>query len=136
MTKAFEMMRAGLEEALAYARGEADVSKYKLHVPEKIDVKLLRTEMGLTQDEFAQRYLFTAARVKDWEQGRSAPDSATRAYLTVIMRNAKAVDRALRAGVTPKGEKSSPQPFRLRRSEDRTGVIATRKRAASHKNAG
>lgn len=96
MTKAFEMMRAGLEEALAYAEGKADLSKYRVHVPEKIDVKGLRTSLGLTQDEFAQRFLFTAARVKDWEQGRSSPDSSTRAYLTVIERDTKAVDRALR----------------------------------------
>lgn len=107
MTKAFELMRTGLEEALAYAKGEADVSKYRVTVPEKIDVKLLRTGLGLTQDEFAQRFLFTAARVKDWEQGRSAPDSATRAYLTVIARDPKAVDRALRGKSATKKTKAA-----------------------------
>lgn len=95
MTKAFDLMYAGLQEALAYAEGKADRSKYKVLVPDKIDVKMLRQRLGLTQDEFAQRYFFTSARVKDWEQGRYEPDGATRAYLTVITREPAAVDRAL-----------------------------------------
>lgn len=95
MTKAFESIHTGLMEALEYAKGTADKSKYRVHVPEKIDVKGLRTSLGLSQDEFAQRYYFTVARVRDWEQGRSTPDGAVRAYLTVIKSNPKAVDRAL-----------------------------------------
>jgi len=33
--------------------------------------------------------------VRDWEQGRSQPDSAARAYLMVIEREPEAVERAL-----------------------------------------
>ena len=51
--------------------------------------------IGLSQDRFAQRYGLTAARVRDWEQGRSQPDSAARAYLMVIEREPEAVERAL-----------------------------------------
>jgi putative transcriptional regulator len=98
MSKAFEMIKAGLEDALAHAKGRADKSKYKVHVPAQVDVKKIRTELGLSQDEFAQRFSFTAARVRDWEQGRSKPDSAARAYLTVIKKERKAVERALKAG--------------------------------------
>jgi hypothetical protein len=39
----------------------------------------------------------TAARVRDWEQGRSKPDGAIRAYLIVIDREREAVERALTA---------------------------------------
>ena len=35
----FEGIKQGLEEALAYARGEADPSQYKVHIPKDIDVK-------------------------------------------------------------------------------------------------
>jgi putative transcriptional regulator len=98
MSKAFEMIKAGLEDALAHAKGRADKSKYKIHVPTEIDVKKIRTELGLSQDEFARRYSLTVARVRDWEQGRSKPDSAARAYLTVIKKERKAVERALKAG--------------------------------------
>ena len=40
-------------------------------------------------------YNLTIARVRDWEQGRSVPDSAARAYLTVIEKEPEAVKRAL-----------------------------------------
>jgi len=59
---------------------------------------VLFRSLGLSQDEFARRYSLTAARVRDWEQGRSKPDSAARAYLTVIKKERKAVERALKAG--------------------------------------
>jgi putative transcriptional regulator len=64
-------------------------------VPAKINVKAMRQKLGMTQEEFAIRYGLTLARVRDWEQGRSAPDGAARAYLRVIEKEPEAVDRAL-----------------------------------------
>jgi putative transcriptional regulator len=55
----------------------------------------MRQKLGMTQEEFAIRYGLTLARVRDWEQGRSAPDGAARAYLRVIEKEPEAVDRAL-----------------------------------------
>ena len=85
------------EEALAIARGEADPSAYRIHVPLGIDVKALRRRLRLSQEQFAHRYGFTPARIRDWEQGRSKPDGAVRAYLLVIEREPEAVARALAA---------------------------------------
>jgi hypothetical protein len=34
----FEGIMAGAKEALAYARDEADASRYKVHIPEDLDV--------------------------------------------------------------------------------------------------
>jgi putative transcriptional regulator len=36
-------------------------------------------------------------RIQDWEQGRSKPDGALRAYLLVIQREREAIERALAA---------------------------------------
>ena len=47
----------------------------------------------MTQAQFAMRYQL--ARLRDWEQGRSRPDSAVRTYLMVIAKEPDAVDRAL-----------------------------------------
>jgi putative transcriptional regulator len=80
---------------IAIARGE--MNPYRAHTPAKIDVKALRTELGMTQETFALRFGLTLASVRDWEQGRSAPDAAARAYLKVIQNEPKAVERALRA---------------------------------------
>jgi putative transcriptional regulator len=87
----------GAREALAIAKGELEPSSYVLHIPSEIDVKALRRKLGLSQSAFAQRYGFSPARIRDWEQGRSRPDGAVRAYLIVIEREPEAVDRALLA---------------------------------------
>ena len=93
----FEGMLAGAKEALAYARGEADLTQYKVHIPEDIDVKAIREAAGLTQEAFALRYGFNLGRLRDLEQKRTRPDSVVRAYLLVIQKNPEAVKEALAA---------------------------------------
>ncbi len=58
-------------------------------------VRLIRTATGLSQSAFAARYRINLARLKDWEQGRTMPDSASLAYLMVIATEPEAVQRAL-----------------------------------------
>jgi putative transcriptional regulator len=87
----------GAREALALARGEADEKAYRIHVPAAVDVRALRRKLRLSQDQFARRFGFTAARIRDWEQGRSRPDGAVRAYLRVIERAPDTVAKALSA---------------------------------------
>ena len=82
-------------EALAIVKGEADPSTYRVHVPDEFDVRALRRRLDLTQVEFGRRFGFGVARVRDWEQGRTRPDAAARAFLVVIAREPEAVTRAL-----------------------------------------
>jgi len=91
-----ESIRRGLEEALAYAEGTADLSLYKVHIPGQIDVKAIRTRLGLTQERFAARFGFNINTLRHWEQGRRVPEGPTRAYLLVIDRQPDAVLKALR----------------------------------------
>ena len=58
-------------------------------------VRLTRETTGLSQDKFAAKFHINVARLRDWEQGRHAPDSLSLAYLRVIARNPKAVEEAL-----------------------------------------
>ena len=95
MTTAGKRLIQAAHEAIAIARGEADPATYRLHVPPEVDVKKIRRKQRLTQTEFASRYGLNVARVRDWEQHRSHPDAAARAYLTVIAREPEAVKRAL-----------------------------------------
>ncbi len=97
MSKRGARILQGAREALAIARGELDPSSYAIHVPADIDVKALRKRLRLSQAAFARRYGFSPARIRDWEQGRSRPDGAVRAYLLVIEREPEAVERALAA---------------------------------------
>src|SRR5947208_13531891 len=95
MTPLGKRLISAAKEARAIARGTATPSTYNVHVPPAIDVKQLRRRLGMSQDEFAGRFGFKAARIRDWEQGRSSPDGAVRAYLLVIAREPSAVERAL-----------------------------------------
>jgi putative transcriptional regulator len=60
-------------------------------------VKVMRRALHLTQEEFAARFRIPLGTLRDWEQGKTEPDQAARAYLTVIARNPKAVTDALNA---------------------------------------
>lgn len=82
-------------EAAAIARGEAEPAR--AFVPSSMDVKAIRKRYGLSQARFAERFGFSVAAVRDWEQNRKTPEGATRAFLLVIDREPEAVQRALSA---------------------------------------
>ena len=64
-------------------------------------VKVMRRALHLTQEEFASRFRIPLGTLRDWEQGKSEPDQAACAYLTVIARDPEAVRRALDAAPRP-----------------------------------
>jgi putative transcriptional regulator len=97
VSKIADSIRRGLEEAVTYARGEANESDYRVHVPAVIDVRAIRTKLGMTQEEFAGRFGFSVNTLRHWEQGKRQPEGATRAYLLVIDRAPRAVQKALHA---------------------------------------
>ncbi len=54
-----------------------------------------RDATGLSQNAFAARFGIPAGSLRDWEQGRRAPDAAAQSYLRVIARMPDAVAKAL-----------------------------------------
>jgi putative transcriptional regulator len=70
---------------------EADMRRMK-QTPR---VKIVRRALGLTQEEFAARYRIPVDTLRDWEDGRTQPDEAARAYLAVIAREPEMVRKAL-----------------------------------------
>jgi putative transcriptional regulator len=96
MTKrAFDKIKAGLDSAKAYLDGTADKRKYRVHIPEKINVRRIRTRLGLSQEAFAKTYGFALSAVRDWEQGRRRPERSARILLKIVEREPEAVTRAL-----------------------------------------
>ena len=96
MSKVTHSIRRGLEEALAYAKGKADKGQYRVHVPKRIDVRAIRGKLGMTQKEFSGRFGFSVNTLRHWEQGKRQPEGPARAYLMVIDRAPRAVQKALR----------------------------------------
>jgi putative transcriptional regulator len=97
MSKVADSIRQGLKEAVAYAQNKADKSAYRVHVPKKIDVKAIRAGLDMTQESFASRFGFSINTLRHWEQGSRQPEGPTRAYLMVIKREPKVVQKALQA---------------------------------------
>ncbi len=71
-------------------------------LPAAVDVAAIRHRLGhvlgeepISQAKFARRYGFSAAAVRDWEQGRCAPDRASRVLLAVIDFDPHLVDRVI-----------------------------------------
>ena len=86
----------GLEQAIAWTHGKSgDVRVTLMNVPE-VDVKKVRTKMRLSQSQFATKFGFPPATLRNWEQGRSRPDAPTRVLLAVIATHPEAVEDVLR----------------------------------------
>ena len=51
------------------------------------DVRFIRKQLNLTQEQFAEIFQLSLGTVRDWEQGRNQPDHAARAFLKVIAYN-------------------------------------------------
>jgi putative transcriptional regulator len=91
---------ASLDQALAHARGEhvpgLRVTRVQVDRPAPIDPLAVRQNLGLSQSRFAARFGFTAATIRNWEQGRTRPDGPARILLAVIAHHPDAVEDALR----------------------------------------
>ncbi len=80
-------------------------------------LKTLRRALGLTQEEFAERYRIPRGTLRDWEQGRTEPDQTARAYLTVIAHEPQGVVQALWA-VTRRPRPGGDSTHRTARDEE------------------
>ena len=93
MKSAFEDIKQGLQEAIAQAKGEG--AGVQVHYPRPVDVKALRARVGMTQEQFAARFGFSAATLRHWERGDRTPRGPALVLLNVIERNPGAVIAAL-----------------------------------------
>ncbi len=84
---------AGAKQILAHVEGRKEMREYAL--PVLVDVKSIRSKVGMSQAEFAKAFCLSHRTLQQWEQGKALPDLAVRAYLTVIERNPEAVKAAL-----------------------------------------
>ena len=97
MTKAFDSIKQGLNEAIAHAKSKVKTPGVKLYKPQAVDVSGLRQRLGLTQEQFAARFGFSVATLRHWERGDRAPSGASLVLLNVINCNPGAVLEALQS---------------------------------------
>lgn len=95
MTKAFDSIKQGLNEAIAHAKSKGQTKGIKLYQPHAVDVSGLRQRLSLTLEQFAARFGFSVATLRHLERGDRAPSGASLVLLNVIDRNPGAVLEAL-----------------------------------------
>ncbi len=94
MKKAFDRIMQGLREAAAHARGDK-LPGLKLHVRREVDVSAIGRRTGLSQAAFSQRIGVSTGTLRNWEQGRRAPDGPARVLLALLARNPRIGEDAL-----------------------------------------
>lgn len=89
--KAFGLIAAGLEDAIAFVQG--DDTRARVAVP--IDVRAVRKATSKTREAFATAYKLPLGTVRDWEQQRRQPDAPARALLMLIAADPKGIENLL-----------------------------------------
>ncbi len=67
------------------------------YVPPRTDVRALRERLGLSQSEFARRYLLSVRTIQQWEQEQREPSEPARVLLFAIDRDPRALEKVLRS---------------------------------------
>jgi putative transcriptional regulator len=83
-----------LTQAAAHAEGRRvkGVRVTKVELP---DVKAIRRSLRMSQHRFAVTFRIPLPTLRNWEQGRRAPDAPAMAYLLAIKRRPKEIMEAV-----------------------------------------
>ena len=94
MAKAFDSIKQGLNEALDYSKGKK--TKAIVHEFKPIDVKNVRSKIGMSQNEFASAFGISVSTLRHWERGDRKPQGPALVLLNVVAKEPKVVLDALR----------------------------------------
>jgi putative transcriptional regulator len=93
---AYESIRQGLNEALAFAEGQKIGARvHQLSVPE-VDVAAIRASTGLSQGAFARSIGVAKGTLLNWEHGRRRPTGPAQVLLAMIAKKPSLVRELLR----------------------------------------
>ena len=93
---AYESIRQGLEEAIAFAGGKDTGARvHQVEVPE-VDVAAIRASTGLSQGAFARSIGVAKGTLLNWEQGRRRPTGPAQVLLAMIAKKPSLVGELLR----------------------------------------
>src|SRR6202795_78465 len=124
MKTTFQELMAGLDEVQAVLAGERKA--FKVHVPDQVDVKGIRSRLNMTQSRFSDTFGFSLDAIKHWEGGRRTPEAPARTLLMVIDKNPAAVITALHPTALPKA-KGETAPKEKRRFKPRKSAAMAAK---------
>jgi putative transcriptional regulator len=86
MSKVYDSLIEGLNEAIAFAEGkDTGAVVHKIAVP-AIDVAKIRAQTGLSQSAFAKSIGVAKGTLLNWEHGRRSPTGPAQVLLAMIAR--------------------------------------------------
>lgn len=95
MTKLYESLIEGLNEAIAFAGGK-DIGAIVHHIKVPgIDVAKIRALTGLSQSDFAKSFGVAKRTLLNWEHGRRRPTGPAQVLLAMIARKPSVVSELL-----------------------------------------
>ena len=76
------------EEVRANAESDPDTviltPEHHARIRTAREIRAIRLDLGLSQEQFASRFGIALGTLRDWEQGRRSPDATARTLLRVI----------------------------------------------------
>lgn len=95
---AYDKIKAGLEEAIAYERGEINaktvhMSVAPVHEWTAEEIRQIRLSAGLSQRVFASAMGVSGKTVEAWEAGRNTPSGSSRRMLSMMKHDPKLLER-------------------------------------------
>lgn len=96
MNEVYDSLMEGLNEALAFSRGDkAGAIVHQIEVP-IVDVAAIRASTGLSQGAFARSIGVAKGTLLNWEHGRRRPTGPAQVLLAMIARKPSLVSELLR----------------------------------------
>lgn len=93
MTEKFASIKQGLTEAIEFSEGKP--GKAVVHKFNSVDVKNIRTKIGMSQNEFASAFGISVSTLRHWERGDRVPQGPALVLLNVVAKEPEMVLRAL-----------------------------------------
>jgi putative transcriptional regulator len=119
----FERLRKGIQEGIAYSRGELNLKTTELPMPPPrtgaAQIVHLRKRLGMSQTMFAATLNVSPRTVQSWEQGLRQPADAALRMLQVIGKRPHVVRLILSSGA---GSGRRPGSRRQRSTRHRVAV--------------
>jgi len=93
MSEYFDSIKQGLTEAIEYSEGK--LPKAVVHKFSSVDVKSIRSKLGMSQTEFASAFGISVSTLRHWERGDRVPHGPALVLLNVVAKEPQAVLNAL-----------------------------------------
>jgi putative transcriptional regulator len=93
MSEFFSSIKKGLNEAIAFSEGKSP--KAIVHEFSPVDVKRVRSNLGMSQNEFASAFGISVSTLRHWERGDRVPHGPALVLLNIVEKEPEVVLKAL-----------------------------------------